>query len=425
MQLRNNNFYLQVLTVCFFAAAATIVGIRNGHAAMAEPVKTPEPFIYQVKDGDFLGAIAMANNTTVEEIMRANNLENPDRIAAGMELLIPVSATAQKACADAPAEAPAVQAEAPKKKKPEPPKRVTIKVPKGFPLSRIARSYDITVAAILKANPALRNPDDLKAGQKLIIPGAEREIELVPPPPCFAPPVEFYRVRTNETKKISLTFCNGRVNPAGVEELSRFSYPVELEEMPFPLHPRLALLLQRVSDHYRGKRLEPISGQRLQRVENHESYHNKGQAMDFRVQGISNKALVSYVRTFEDVGVGYYPNSVFVHLDARERSAYWIDYSRPGEQAIYGKADMTVAQVEAVRASRLAAAKQDAALPAIASISSETAQADPALGAEAPTSDDDALRRVIDAAIDRNIEVGAESVVNALETAQLNAVPQS
>ena len=36
------------------------------------------------------------------------------------------------------------------------------------------------------------------------------------------------------------------------------------------------------------------------------------------------------------VGVGYYPNSSFVHLDVRkDRSAFWIDYSGPGERAVY------------------------------------------------------------------------------------------
>jgi hypothetical protein len=36
------------------------------------------------------------------------------------------------------------------------------------------------------------------------------------------------------------------------------------------------------------------------------------------------------------VGVGFYPNSFFVHLDVRKGpSAFWIDYSGPGEGAAY------------------------------------------------------------------------------------------
>ena len=38
-----------------------------------------------------------------------------------------------------------------------------------------------------------------------------------------------------------------------------------------------------------------------------------------------------YLRTLSDVGVGYYPNSSFVHLDVRDTNTYWVDYAGPGE----------------------------------------------------------------------------------------------
>jgi hypothetical protein len=65
----------------------------------------------------------------------------------------------------------------------------------------------------------------------------------------------------------------------------------------------------------------------------------KGLACDFRVEGIKTTELRDYLRkTFEKVGVGYYPNSTFVHLDVRkDRSAFWIDYSGPGERAVYSE----------------------------------------------------------------------------------------
>ena len=58
----------------------------------------------------------------------------------------------------------------------------------------------------------------------------------------------------------------------------------------------------------------------------------KGLACDFRVEGVKTTELRDYLRaTFDKVGVGYYPNSTFVHLDVRkDRSAFWIDYSGPG-----------------------------------------------------------------------------------------------
>jgi hypothetical protein len=43
-----------------------------------------------------------------------------------------------------------------------------------------------------------------------------------------------------------------------------------------------------------------------------------------------------FARSLERTGVGFYPNSVFTHVDVRHRQAYWIDRSAPGEPADYG-----------------------------------------------------------------------------------------
>jgi len=42
-----------------------------------------------------------------------------------------------------------------------------------------------------------------------------------------------------------------------------------------------------------------------------------------------------FCRTLGTVGVGYYPNSSFVHLDVRDVPTYWIDYSGPGQAPRY------------------------------------------------------------------------------------------
>jgi hypothetical protein len=106
------------------------------------------------------------------------------------------------------------------------------------------------------------------------------------------------------------------------------------------MHPRLMKLLYQTGRHWPGKRLEVVSGYRhpkVAKLKNPRSPHMKGLACDFRVEGVKAAELRDYLRsTFEKVGVGYYPNSTFVHLDVRkERSAFWIDYSGPGERAIY------------------------------------------------------------------------------------------
>lgn len=68
-----------------------------------------------------------------------------------------------------------------------------------------------------------------------------------------------------------------------------------------------------------------------------ESYHTKGQAIDFRIAGVSRARLRDYLlKTFKKVGVGYYTNVPFVHMDVRpKRSAFWIDFSGSGEAPRY------------------------------------------------------------------------------------------
>jgi uncharacterized protein YcbK (DUF882 family) len=131
------------------------------------------------------------------------------------------------------------------------------------------------------------------------------------------------------------------------------------------MHPRLATLFYRVARHYttQGKRIEVISGYRPA-ARNSRSPHKKGLAVDFRVKGVSNAALRDYLRkTYDKVGVGYYPNSVFVHFDVRQRSAFWIDYSGPGDEAEYSAdpmGDLKSGRADKYKPSKAGSAADDA-----------------------------------------------------------------
>ena len=109
----------------------------------------------------------------------------------------------------------------------------------------------------------------------------------------------------------------------------------------FKMDTRLAHMLYQTARHYEGRRLEVVSGYRHPKVaRNPKSPHKKGLACDFRVPGVPNAALRDWLRkTFDHAGVGYYPNSVFVHLDNRKTgpSAFWIDYAGPGQEASYSE----------------------------------------------------------------------------------------
>jgi hypothetical protein len=164
---------------------------------------------------------------------------------------------------------------------------------------------------------------------------------------------------------VSLTFCDGRPRPEALEALSVLARPHRVdapepsairayarrvsrrprrgETRPDPnfvvdgvrrldagLVPRVA----RIAAHFPGKPIEIVSGWRPN--ERTSSRHHQARAVDVRVRGVSRETLRDFARTLEETGVGYYPNSVFVHVDVRDARAYWVARSGPGEEADYG-----------------------------------------------------------------------------------------
>lgn len=107
-----------------------------------------------------------------------------------------------------------------------------------------------------------------------------------------------------------------------------------------PINDRLIKMLVKVSDHFGGKPIRVVSGYRPYSPTQYtpHSRHNTGHAVDFSVVGVPNTVVRDYCRTLPNVGCGYYPNSSFVHMDVREMSTYWVDYSGPGQAPRYADA---------------------------------------------------------------------------------------
>jgi Bacterial protein of unknown function (DUF882) len=184
---------------------------------------------------------------------------------------------------------------------------------------------------------------------------APKTARIVKAHACARPPVEV--AAGAETATFSLVDCNGSAIPAGVDQLSVLARPGSapkpkerigaLARAPGPtlapgirrIDPRLVERLELVVDHFhkdgRGARVEVVSGYRPKSAG---SFHSTGRALDFKLEGVKNEEIVSFCKTLPDTGCGYYPNSLFVHIDVRERGAghvSWIDASHPGEAPRY------------------------------------------------------------------------------------------
>jgi murein DD-endopeptidase MepM/ murein hydrolase activator NlpD len=115
---------------------------------------------YIVQPGDTLSLIARRFSTTVEAIVQANGIVNPNLIHVGQTLTVPT-----------PQDAP-----------PPPPQTIVHAVQPGETLARIALRYNTTTWAIAQVN-GLSNPNVIYVGQRLVIPGPGglAETALLPP----------------------------------------------------------------------------------------------------------------------------------------------------------------------------------------------------------------------------------------------------
>jgi len=211
------------------------------------------------------------------------------------------------------------------------------------------------VAVALLLVPAVASADPSAAAGK---PGKQHRtarVQKTEPRVCTKAPVEI--VAGGESATLALTRCDGKPAPLAVEHLSVLARPggsarpkITVEAMAKVhgnevapgvrrIDPRLVERLEQAVDHFRKPgqpaKVSIVSGYRPRSAG---SFHQSGRALDLRIEGVTNEALVAFCKTLPDTGCGYYPNSLFVHMDVRDAGAghvSWIDISRPGEAPKY------------------------------------------------------------------------------------------
>jgi uncharacterized protein YcbK (DUF882 family) len=95
---------------------------------------------------------------------------------------------------------------------------------------------------------------------------------------------------------------------------------------------RLFATVMRAAQRFKARYVEIVSGfrapkyQLMLRKKGHEvardSQHTLGQAVDFRIPNVPTRVLLAYIKSLHLGGVGFYPESKFVHADVG-RIRFW------------------------------------------------------------------------------------------------------
>jgi uncharacterized protein YcbK (DUF882 family) len=284
-------------------------------AVASSTARAGKPRRHKVKQGEVIAQIARFHGVEQDDLREANGLNKDDEIHPGDVLEIP------DVLIDGWLKGHIIR--------------------KGDTLARIAKKYRVSIAEIKETN-RLGPKGFLKVGRRLAIPKGKKAYyspseggtaEQVTKKERWNGKATFVRVRDSERKTMTMFGKKGRVRTYARRTISRLGRSKKGKVRI--LHPRLIKLLGKVAEQYPGQDIVVVSGYRPHKRGRLRSQHSRGKAMDFRVRGVANIDLYRYLKTFDKVGVGYYPNSSFVHFDVRDKKYLWTDVSAKGEPARY------------------------------------------------------------------------------------------
>lgn len=326
--------------------------------------------------GQRLGSIAKRYNVTVDELCNANGISSRAPIKPGQKLIIPGtedgsgsggggdSGSGKKSADKSTHKSPSSSETSNDPIKPAGAAKIHV-IAKGHTLGAISGRYAVTVGAIENANGISRR-DSLEVGQKLIIPhrtdkdgayarkqrlrghfddktksqedgdekgddkgasnsGGEPTWQKYVRPAWKRGYIEIFRYGRSWKG-----YVIGPTNEVLGHASNKINFVMGAKEDGPRVDPKLIRLVSAISDKFGGRPLRIVSGYRTKSFVA-ASKHREGKAIDFSIPGIPNEVLRDYLRTIKGVGVGFYPNSSFVHLDVRGYNSYWVDYAGPGE----------------------------------------------------------------------------------------------
>jgi LysM repeat protein len=198
---KESNGEMKLLRLFLTFGLAIVMLLGTAPAAAASPLLAPQQIAHRVQPGDNLYRLARRYGTTVNAIVAANGLTNPNAIYVGQRLVIPGASSSSSTGSPAATTTGSYYV-----------------VQRGDTLSGIAWRHGVTTWALVTAN-GLASPNMIYAGQRLTIPGTAVSTS---PPAAQAP--DTYVVRPGDnlsriaqrfgTSTYTLARLNGIANPS-------------------------------------------------------------------------------------------------------------------------------------------------------------------------------------------------------------------
>jgi uncharacterized protein YcbK (DUF882 family) len=129
-------------------------------------------------------------------------------------------------------------------------------------------------------------------------------------------PVDLYDENDHQ-KGVVAIWRDGSTDEATTAEIKQLFRCRKTHRQHMLKQQTLAMLAD-ISERWHGMTIEYVSAYRVGRDESATSPHRHASALDFRIRGVQLREIRDYLwRTYTHVGVGWYPEGQYIHMDSR------------------------------------------------------------------------------------------------------------
>lgn len=211
------------------------------------------------------------------------------------------------------------------------PATTTSKKASGRIVSGVVNKKHTAPVQLAKVRPVDRVVEPLKPDKRKIQPVQDTRLPVV-----VFPPIGIYNIHQREFVSIRVYEETGHLRPKALEEFNRITRCLHTG-VQLPMDYRLLTELYQAWLYFGMPSVTLFSGCRQVPYASKGSRHNFGLAVDFNFDGVPRRDVISYFlnrreQVHHGLGVGYYPKSFHVHIDVREKHAFWVDLQPGGEK---------------------------------------------------------------------------------------------